>query len=80
MNNASTTARTAHWAAVERGISDALATNGLGHAVHALILPAGWTQIGETRKTRIDAMNDLTAMSPSDDELSVKEVLMERAA
>lgn len=75
MNNASTAARTAHWSQVERDLIELGATNGLGHAVHALIMPAGWTQIGETRTTRDDAMTDMAGMPDAIEELSVKEVL-----
>lgn len=61
-------------------MNNALATNGLGHAVHALIMPAGWTQIGETRVTRNEALADMVGMPDAVEELSVKEVLSECAA
>lgn len=54
------------------------ATNGIGYAVHAHILPAGWTQIGETRKTEFDARMDLASKDDGIEELAVREVLAQR--
>lgn len=50
------------------------ATNGIGYAVHALIMPAGWTQIGPT-VSECDAYTALAGKDDSIEELAVFEVL-----
>jgi hypothetical protein len=56
------------------------AKNGIGYAVHAHILPAGWTQIGQTRTTHADALIDLAGKDDGIEELAVHEVLAKRGA
>ena len=71
MNNASTTARAAHWSQVECDLIELGATNGLGWAVH---MPVGRIQTGETRDTKAAAAADLESL-PDAANYSVMEVL-----